>query len=166
MSPDVNSHVCKRSPDFLDLCSTVLQYKTKHSRGNDQKKHALTFLLISEYNWLHFTTTEGRGNVHANTAASINTKKTGLHPTTDSALRPTVLMVVNIFHSSTNGSDCCCAIIINREARFQMSRSGPKKTPIHDSNTWPKTTPNHGTCERERDKGSVRNTQKTPVLQK
>ena len=60
-----------------------------------QKKHALTF-LISEYNWLHFTTTEGRGNVHANTAASTSTKKTCLHPTADSALQPIVLMVVNI----------------------------------------------------------------------
>ena len=30
-----------------------------------------------------------------------------------------------------------------------MSRSGPKTTPIHDSNTGPKTTPtNHGKCER------------------
>ena len=106
LSPDVNSPVCKRSPDFLDLCSTVLQYKTKHSRGNIIKKHALSFLM-SEYNWLSFTTTEGRGNAHADIAASINTKKTCLHPTTDSALRPIVQIVVSTVHSSTNGSDCC-----------------------------------------------------------
>ena len=110
--------------DFLDLCSIVLQYKTKHSRGN-VIKHALTF-LISEYNWLHFTTTEGRGNVHANTAASINTKKNGLHPTTDSALRPIVLMVVNILHSSTNGTDGCCAFIKNMDVDSRCPEVGRK----------------------------------------
>ena len=107
----MQSSVCQRSPDFLDLCSNVLQDKARDSRGNITK-HALTF-LISEYNWSCFTTAEGRGNVHANTAASIDTeqhwfaldnrfrssRKTGLHPTTDSAPRPTVPMVANFFNS-------------------------------------------------------------------
>ena len=110
--------------------------------------------LHSDYHWLHFTT-EGRRNVHANTAASTNTEETCLHPT------------------STDSSDGChhtplldqwIRLLLHHHnkhrSRFRMSRSGPKITPIHDSNTGPKTTPtNHGTCERA-SRGSVRNTQR------
>ena len=88
--------------------------------------------------------------MHANTAASINTKKTGLHPTTDSALRPIVLMVINILHSSTNGTDCCCAILINIEIDSKCPEVARKRRP-------PTTV---HVRERESDKGSVRNTQR------
>ena len=67
--------------------------KPKHSRGNIIKKHALTF-LISELNWLYFTTREGRGNVHAKTAASINAEKNWF-------------AADNRFRSTTDSSDGC-----------------------------------------------------------
>ena len=126
-----------------------LAAKKKSIRLVTSYKNALTF-LISEHNWLHFATTEGRGNEHANTAASINTKKTCLHPTTDSALRPIVLIV---------------AVRMSNIEIVQMFRSGPKTALIHDSNTGPKTIPtNHGTCERKR-QGQRSQHAKTPVLQ-
>ena len=68
-------------------------------------------------------------------------KKTSLHPTTDSADRPIVLMVVNIFHSSNNGTDSCSGIKNKHRSRFQMSKSGPKTTPT-----------NHGPREKQSDK--------------
>ena len=107
-------------------CSTKQSIRVVTSK---KKKHSPTF-LISEYNWLCFITTEGRGNVHADTAASIYTEKTCLHPTTDSALRPIILMVVSMFHSSKNGSDRCCTNMI----------SGPKTTPIQPRSTWGRAT--------------------------
>ena len=143
----------------------TLQYKIKHSRGDVIKKHALTF-LISEYNWLHFTTSEGRGNVHANTAASINTKKTGLHPTTDSAHRPMVLLVVNIFHSSTNGTDCCCAITINIEVDSRCHEAGRKRRPSTTTTLGRKRRPPTTVHVRESDKGQHSQHEKTPMLQK
>ena len=53
-------------------------------------------------------------------------------------------------------------IIIDRN-KFQMSRSWPKTTPIHDSNTGPKTTPtNHGPREKQSDKEQRSLHAKTP----
>ena len=80
-------------------------------------------------------------------------RETGLHLTTNSAPQPKVLMVANIFNSSSNGSDCCCTNHNRHRNKFQMSTSGPKTTPIHDSNNRPKTTPtNLGPREKQSDK--------------
>ena len=121
LSPDVNSPVCKRSLDFVDLCSTVLQYKTKHSR----------------------TTKEGRGNVH--------TEKTCLHPTTDSALRLIILKVVNIFHSSTNGSDRCCTNITNIEINSRCPEVGRQRRPSTTATLGRKRRPPTPVHLRERE---------------
>ena len=110
---------------------------------------------------------EGRWNGHAHTAASIDTEKTGLHLTTDSAPQLIVLMVANIFNFSSNGCDCCCTNHNRHRLKFQMSRSGPKTTPIHDSNTGPKTTPiNHDPREEQSDKEQRSQHAKTPVHKK
>ena len=65
--------------------------------------------------------------MHANTSTS--TEKTCLRPTTDSGLRPIILMVVSIFHPSTNGSDRCCTNIINVEINSRCPEVGRKRRP-------------------------------------
>ena len=99
-SPDVNSPVCKRSPDFLDLCSTVSQYKTKHLRGNVTKTRSdishLRVQLVAFHN-------NRRTRERARQCSSI-------HQNEENLFAPD-----NRFRSSTNGIDCCCAIIRNLE---------------------------------------------------
>ena len=105
--------------------------------------------------------------MHVHTAVPIDTEKTGLHSTTDSAPQLIVLMVANIFNSSSNGSDCCCTNHSRHRNKFQMPRNGPKPTPIHDSNTGPKTTPtNHGPREKQSDKEQCSPHAKTPSSSK
>ena len=48
-----------------------------------------------------------------------------------------------------------------------MSRTGPKTTPIHDSNIGPKSTPtNHGTCQRERQRAAFATRKDTSASKK
>ena len=145
----MNSPVCKRSLDYQLSCNTKQSIRVVTSLK--KKKNALTF-LISKYNWLHFTRTEGRGNVHARTAASINTK-TALHPTTDSALRLIILMVVNIFHSST----MALIVAVPSIQTWKL---------IPDVQKWAENDA-HQTRYSERERQGQRSQHaKTPVLQK
>ena len=82
-------------------------------------------------------------------------RKTGLHLTTDSAPHLIVLMVANIFNSSSNGSHCCCTNHNGHGNKFQMSRGGPKTTPT-----------NHGPREKQSDKEHRSQHAKTPVHRK
>ena len=64
--------------------------------------------------------------MHDHTAASIDTEKNWF-------------ALDSRFRSSTDSSDGCCCTNHNRHRnKFQVSRNGPKTTPIHDSNTGPR----------------------------
>ena len=161
----MNSSFCKRSLDFLDLCSTVLHDKTRDSRGDIMKtrsdvSHLRVQLVVfhdDRRTWERASTRRKTG-LHSTTDSAprlVVRRKTGMHPTTDSAPQQIVLMVANIFESSTNGSDCCCTSHNRLRNKFQMSRSGPKTTPT-----------NHGPREKQSDKEQRSQHAKAPVHQK
>ena len=104
--------------------------------------------------------------MHANTAASTNTEQTCLHPTTDSSLRPIVdgCQHIPLFDQWVRLLLCHHN---KHRSRFRMSRTGPKTTPIHDSNIGPKSTPtNHGTCQRERQRAAFATRKDTSASKK
>ena len=124
------SPVCKTSLCFLDLCSAALQHKTKHSRGN-----------IIENTLCHFSSlsTTGCSSQQQNDVGTCTLIRQ--HPSTRRKLLRTRRqiplfdrwsngqMVVSIFHSPTNGSDCCCINIINRELNSRCPTVGLKTMP-------------------------------------
>ena len=133
--------------------------------GKRKRRLSKTQLVSSYVDRLYFTSTQGRRHVHVNTAASINTEKTCSHPTTDSALRPTVLMVVNIFHSSTNGPDGCCTNIINLEVGSRCPEVGRRRRPSTTATLGRTRRPPTTVHVRERERQGLRSQhRKTPVL--
>ena len=104
--------------------------------------------------------------MHASIAASINTKKICLHPTADFDVQPVVLMVVNIFHSSTKCSDCCCINIMNVEIGSRCPEVGRKRRPSTTATLGRRQRPPTTVHVRESDKVSVLNTKDTITQKK
>ena len=114
LSPDVNSPVCKRSPDFLDLCPTVLQYKTKHSRGNIIKTRSdISHLRVQLVAFHNNRRTWERARQYSS-----------IHQHGENLFAPD-----NRFRSSTDGSDCCCTDMINIDIPSRCPEVGRQRRP-------------------------------------
>ena len=83
----MNSSVCKSSLDFLDLCSTVLQDKTRHPRGD---------LIKTRSDVSHLRVQKDVGTCTFIQQYPLIRRKTDLHSTTDCAPQLKVLMVAKL----------------------------------------------------------------------
>ena len=137
---------CVRDLQTFQICAQLsCSTKTKHSRGNIINTRSDISHLRDLREQLVVFHNKRKTWERARYYSSIHQHGGKLvHPTTSSAPRPIVLMVVNIFKSSTNGSDCCCTNMIDIEINSRCPEVGRKRRP--------QTT--HGTRERQRQRAA------------